>query len=59
MKEKEITYDKCQICGYTGESSKFGKGEGQCPICGSKDIDDVSANPYEDDDMEDDEWGFI
>ncbi len=46
---EEITYDKCQVCGYMATSDMFGD---KCPICGSEDIDDAQFNPYTDDDDE-------
>jgi predicted Zn-ribbon and HTH transcriptional regulator len=45
---KFITFDKCFICGWKGLSEDV-KDDNKCPRCGSKDMDDIDANPYEDD----------
>jgi predicted Zn-ribbon and HTH transcriptional regulator len=47
---EEITYDKCQVCGYEAPSTEFIKDK--CPICGSEDVDDANFDPYKDDDDE-------
>jgi DNA-directed RNA polymerase subunit RPC12/RpoP len=44
-----VTYDKCNICGWEGESDLTETTNGyECPDCGSEDLDDISADPYED-----------
>lgn len=52
-KSKKVTYDKCQICGFTGKSNLFI--DNKCPICGSEDVDDADFDPYNDDDDENEE----
>ena len=58
---EQDTKDKCNICGWIGLSSlvvfKPSDGQWHCPQCDSTDVDDVNADPYEDDD--DDWWGEL
>lgn len=54
IEKKEVTYEKCQICGFEAKTIVFDENEGACPDCGSTDVDDIDANPYEDED--DEEW---
>ena len=54
------TWDKCGICGWEGPSQEvvFDSTDGawHCPRCGSTDVDDINADPYEDDD---ENWGEL
>ena len=43
------TKDKCQICKFEADTSYFDINDGACPNCGSYDVDDINAKPYEDD----------
>jgi hypothetical protein len=47
------TLDKCNICGWIGDSDdviETEDGDWICPACGSTDVDDVNENPYEEED---------
>ena len=45
---KFLTFDKCLICGWRGLSEDV-KDDNKCPVCGSLDMDDIDADPYEED----------
>ncbi len=57
---EQNTVDKCNICGWTGPSTEVVfevyDGNWHCPQCGSTDVDDINADPYEDDDGD---WGEL
>jgi rubrerythrin len=44
---KNLTFDICLVCGWVGLSDEVT--DNKCPVCGSEDMDDVDADPYEDD----------
>ena len=44
---KSITFDICICCGWVGLSEDVQ--DNKCPQCGSEDMDDIDADPYEDD----------
>lgn len=56
------TQDKCNVCGWTGDSNDVIYNQVtlsyHCPRCGSQDTDDIDEDPYEDED-EEDGWLFI
>ena len=56
MSETDITFDRCQICGYEAVSDEFIENKNRCPVCGSEDVDDASFDPYTDDDDEEELW---
>jgi len=43
----KITYDKCLLCTHVAPSDMFIDGE--CPNCGSSDVDDADTDQYEED----------
>lgn len=50
------TFDKCNICGWSGPSDYTATiyGTWECPTCGSEDLEDINENPYEEDEGD---WG--
>ena len=42
---KNLTFDICYCCGWVGLSDEVT--DNKCPQCGSEDMDDVDADPYE------------
>ena len=50
-----LTYDKCLICTHVAPSDMFI--DGNCPNCGSSDVDDADTDPYEDEE-DSDSWDW-